>query len=452
METFDISKHLFIIDSQATFGFLLKTSFVFYFFVFILFLILTPEEYLNNYLLNIKRLVKWLLWEFSGARCIYEKIYPPLTNNNKIENRSYRKAPTFALWVIAIWSTLYSLAAQKYQGETNTLNSLTLSISQQATIKKDALALIPKLQSLNCPKKPDIINPLSMMKTLSNDNYSIYKEYPKMVDSLCDLITTNKNNLNKLRIENINLQNCKGLQSSNFEESDLSNSHLNDNRLSGSNFKKTKISSVNFRKSMLFFCNFEDSFTQELNYNEDRLSQAINFDYDDLQKPKMKITNKETGHVFFISPEAEKEIDVVIAQGPFFTEAFLRLSNFKNSELNFADFRGADLTFASFENAQLQRADIRNSKMYECNINGADLLGADLRGAMGINPQNLCSAKSLEGAKLDDDFRSYVLDNCIQKYLGKDDIKKYLRNRFLFQIYPQLENKFFDSLFERTIK
>ena len=100
----------------------------------------------------------------------------------------------------------------------------------------------------------------------------------------------------------------------------------------------------------------------------------------------------------------------------------LRYSNLKDATLNHADLVGAKLNNAYLERAELnhaylERAELNHADLWGAQLNNADLEGTELKGvyfdvkldehnnlipAYGVGGENLCQAKTLEYAQMDD--------------------------------------------------
>jgi uncharacterized protein YjbI with pentapeptide repeats len=112
--------------------------------------------------------------------------------------------------------------------------------------------------------------------------------------------------------------------------------------------------------------------------------------------------------------------------------ADLRESYLDGAQLEHADFRGAYLWSAKLAEANLKGAQFGNAILIDAYLRGADLRwaqfsgtvlngtdfsstnldGADLRGALGLNANQVCSAKSRAGVLLDDAMQTQVQAQC----------------------------------------
>jgi uncharacterized protein YjbI with pentapeptide repeats len=102
--------------------------------------------------------------------------------------------------------------------------------------------------------------------------------------------------------------------------------------------------------------------------------------------------------------------------------AHLDHANFRGAYLWSAKLPGADLGGAQLANAILIDADLRGANLggaqlagtvlNGANLSGTSLEGADLTGAVGLSANQVCSAKSRRGARLDPDMETQVDGQC----------------------------------------
>jgi uncharacterized protein YjbI with pentapeptide repeats len=95
----------------------------------------------------------------------------------------------------------------------------------------------------------------------------------------------------------------------------------------------------------------------------------------------------------------------------------LREAYFWSAKLPGANLRNAQLAAAIFIDADLSRADLSGAQFNGTVLNGANLRdanldGADLRGALQLTAAQVCSAKSIKGAQMDDALQTQVDASC----------------------------------------
>jgi hypothetical protein len=89
-------------------------------------------------------------------------------------------------------------------------------------------------------------------------------------------------------------------------------------------------------------------------------------------------------------------------EGANLDHAILKLANLRSAHL-----QGSNLFSATLRTAMLEGADFKDVSM-----EGADLSYAKLVGAMHLNPQELCRARTLYKAKLDADLEQRTKASC----------------------------------------
>ena len=72
----------------------------------------------NEYITKLKKALIWFIYDFSGIRAIYEKIWPPLE-----KNKDYRQPSTFLLWIFGIYIALYGISSQIYENSLGKLEN-----------------------------------------------------------------------------------------------------------------------------------------------------------------------------------------------------------------------------------------------------------------------------------------------------------------------------------------
>ena len=106
------------------------------------------------------KLIKWIL-RYSSAEFIYRKFNPPKDSG---------ALPTGLVWMIGIYVAFFGVASQRYENRVDIIENRTNSIfTQLATdVYEKALSRISTVQRMWCPEKPEILNPLSVIRSLFN--------------------------------------------------------------------------------------------------------------------------------------------------------------------------------------------------------------------------------------------------------------------------------------------
>jgi hypothetical protein len=125
--------------------------------------------------------------------------------------------------------------------------------------------------------------------------------------------------------------------------------------------------------------------------------------------------------------EAIAQLKKSIANGerPMLSETDLMNADLSNISLTGLDFKSADMrgarlvradcSGASFENTYLKRADFSGADLSNAVLRGAYLQEADLRGAKGLLIENVKTAQTLAGAKMDMSLMDQVKKVCPEK-------------------------------------
>ena len=89
-------------------------------------------------------------------------------------------------------------------------------------------------------------------------------------------------------------------------------------------------------------------------------------------------------------------------------QAYLWSAKLSGARLAFAQLGSAIFIDANLHGADLHGAQFPGTVLTNADLSEANLDGADLRGALGLNPAQICSAKSRAGAQLDDALKPQV--------------------------------------------
>jgi uncharacterized protein YjbI with pentapeptide repeats len=103
-------------------------------------------------------------------------------------------------------------------------------------------------------------------------------------------------------------------------------------------------------------------------------------------------------------------------------DAVLSLAKLEQTDFSAAKMMGANLTGAQakgtiFLEADLSRADLRGAMFAEAvlrqvKLDGANVMGADFRGALGLEAWQVCSTQGWRGAQFDADVQAAVVQSC----------------------------------------
>ncbi len=186
----------------------------------------------------------------------------------------------------------------------------------------------------------------------------------KMRWAVLDRARMNHANLDRADLTGANLARVD-LRGANLSYSSLTNANLIDARLEGATLYGSQLSSATLVRANLEKADLRDAHLDGANLEHADLEQAYLWS---AKLPGARLPNARLATAIFID----------------------------------ADLRGADLRGAQFNGTVLNGA----------NLQDADLDGADLRGALQLSAAQVCSAKSRQGALLDDSFQAQVEALC----------------------------------------
>ena len=318
----------------------------------------------------------WLIWDFSGLRLICYKIRPPI--NLRKDNR---KPASFFIWFIGIYVALYSLSSQRYENRVDFIETYTNSVVSQLSGAsfKEAISRISYIQNMECPYKPEVLKPISIIKSLFGDSIN-YLDIRQL------LITTVENHKSTLDHTNLQGSYLKGAQ--------LKNANLADAQLGGSNLDYANLENANCHKTSFVNQKITEQSHHHTVYDYERaslkhaiLNNAI-FSQTDLSGVDLtdsfidgtNFENAKLNNSNFSCPD-DKDWGVSISFGPG--------PNFKNGDLTGAKFNWRIMQNSNFENAKLDEV---------------IFLGADLRNAIGLTAEQLSKVSTLFEAQLDSEM------------------------------------------------
>ena len=201
--------------------------------------------------------IKWFLWDFSGLRFIWTKIWPPLEGTPP-----KRRPATFFLWAVGIYMAFFGVASQRYENRIDIIENRANAIFTQLSTPafKNAISRVPAVQNMWCPEKPEILLPLTVFRSLFRKS-----KYDEMVNLLKETIEDWKESLDNVNLMNIDLRETQldgaNLQNTFMQESDLQHVFLIKANLQGvdmsiSNLFGAQLIQANLRNAKLYSVNF----------------------------------------------------------------------------------------------------------------------------------------------------------------------------------------------------
>jgi len=102
--------------------------------------------------------IKWI-FRYSGLEFIYRKFNP---------SKNPQPLPIGFIWLIGIYVASFGVASQRYENRVDIIDNRVNSISAELAndVYKKALSRISTVQNMWCPEKPEILNPLSVIRSL----------------------------------------------------------------------------------------------------------------------------------------------------------------------------------------------------------------------------------------------------------------------------------------------
>ena len=159
----------------------------------------------------------WILWDFSGLRLIFRKIYPRLE-----KDPPKRQPSAFFLWFVGIYVAQFQIALERYQSRIDNLENRANLIIAKATENPKELQLVPAAQKLRIPVKPGLWKPEKAIQSLWGEEITD----PETIELLTQLIVSNKHQLAGLNLTHVDLPETDPDPSNAVWQRDLSVSHI----------------------------------------------------------------------------------------------------------------------------------------------------------------------------------------------------------------------------------
>jgi len=329
---------------------------------------------------KIFQFIVWFLWDFTNIRFLLSKIWK--TIRPPINPETGKRPPsTFFIWLsgtISIYILIFGVASQRYENKLDIIENRANSIFSQLSIKekrKDILSRITQIQNMKCPHKPQIFNPITVLKSL------FFKEKPKSYHSIVELMKDTlviwKESLDGVDIKYANLAGAD-LSYANLSSAELSYSNLTKTNLSFANLSKAELYSVDLSQTRIENVNFKDArglpewVRQGLDingiYTQKTLLVSIKNGFKNLERSNLMFANFESFNLENVNFEYSN-LREGIFKGAVLKEAnlantTLRCANFCNANLVKANLQYADLTGAKFLNANCSHSNLQCSNLF----------------------------------------------------------------------------------------
>ena len=188
------------------------------------------------------------LHHYSGVRLIVEKIFPP--SNAVLNADDYVKPSSFVPWAISIYFVFFGVVSTRYNTQLENIKTkVSIFQAQMATeMRSESCAGIAHIQHSRIPIKPNILTPISTVKSL------FFQEESKEINEIIlQTIYGYKQHLDNSRFEYSNLSNAE------LDSAKMRNATLSYTEFKGTNFKNTDLSHAYFIGSNLTRAYFNDS-------------------------------------------------------------------------------------------------------------------------------------------------------------------------------------------------
>lgn len=172
--------------------------------------------------------LKWLFWDFSGLRFIIGKINPP--DKETLEAKAYKAPATFFIWFVGLYVAFFGVASQRYENNVDRVENRTnavLALIIKDETRNNALGLVPKVQNMQIPIKPDILNPVDNVSSF----FSLKSQgHEDSIEILKETVVGFRKDLSNANLTLVRL-NWANLQEANLQQADLTNANLQDAKL-----------------------------------------------------------------------------------------------------------------------------------------------------------------------------------------------------------------------------
>lgn len=187
---------------------------------------------------SLEGLVKFagFVFRYSGFESVYRKFNPIKTDT---------PLPTGFLWVLGIYVAFYGVVDQKHQyrlnyieGRVNTVMTIIIAgAKNEGTINQ-----LPKIQHLRSPRKPDILNPVSVLESFFGSG----EINTETVDEVKLILQAMKGGLDHLNLSTVILSKAD-LSSADFSYTQLFKADLRETNLDATNFMGADLTQADLR-------------------------------------------------------------------------------------------------------------------------------------------------------------------------------------------------------------
>ncbi|MCQ1061142.1 pentapeptide repeat-containing protein [Photobacterium sp. ZSDE20] len=218
--------------------------------------------------MDIKK-VRWLLWDLSGCRYVWNKVRPEKDNGQP-------EPSSVVFWILSIYIALFSLTSAVYEvnkGSYDAKVSQVYTLLQMDDLKQLGKNKITVLQGSHILVKPDFYNPIANIKSLLR----ITELDADSEIELKNLLKHYRSELDNSYLYKGNFSEISDLSNANFQNSNLINADFSGSNLIGTNFSDADLKGAKFTGADLSFATF-----CRTDLRDTDLSEAVGLDSETL--------------------------------------------------------------------------------------------------------------------------------------------------------------------------
>ncbi len=291
---------------------------------------------MRNAFIIIKKIIIWIIWDFSGLHLIYQKIVPPKDGTKK------SKPPSFCLWFLSVYVILFGLASQRFEHKRDRIEEkINIVIVQLGTNNKiQALSRLPEIQKMSLPKEPFLLYPDSIWYSLVSEMDS----NKEIINITKDIVLVQKRNLEGVNFSKIDLSGLD-LSNSNLQKANLTDANLKNVNFSGANLTNARLSGANVRETY-----FSNAILIKTRFSESNLEKAL---FPDANLEEAWFYRSNLKFVDFSNANLRKTLLI---------ETNLEGTCFYNANLEYTDLSGSNLKNVDLTVARLKDVKLPDEK------------------------------------------------------------------------------------------
>ena len=379
----------------------------------------------------------WVVYELTGARWVWEHVWPPKED----EKKERRPAPTITIWVAGVYTALFGLASARYEhavDRVETRAGAVVALLANDKVRGNAAAQVALIQEREVPKRPEY-------GTFFIDSFWKWQPYLEGIELLKTAVESCKKELREANLTGSNLAGANlaggnlreaNLQEANLLEADMQGATLEQANLQGATLERANLRGATLERAKLQMTKLHGVDLYQADLQEVKLQGAdlqranlqwVKLQGADLQRAKLqrsKLQLADLQNIRWRRIKSIKGANITAVKNPpdgFIKWALEHGAVFNKDEFNQTVLTSADLRWVYLQGANLQTsllhgADMQGANLKETNLKGtflnrtnlakADMQSADLRGAV-LEKANLQEA-NLKGIQNWKEIRSVV--------------------------------------------